>query len=149
MLVLGALLAAHGCSTAPNPDLAGPAYPSALRQGRTLDVQVFRDGPEIRLTNTTARPLGPGRLWLNAWYSREIPAIGVGESVRYELNDFRDQYGAPFRGGGFFAARNPEALVLAQVEPAGAVEAGTEGGEGAGAEAAELLGLIVVGGEAE
>jgi hypothetical protein len=141
MLVIVAALA-QGCSTAPNPDRAGPPYPSALRQGRTLDVQVFRDGPQIRLTNTTARPLGPGRLWLNAWYSREIPAI----------EDFRDQYGAAFRGGGFFAARNPEALVLAQVEPAGAVGAEAVPAEEAGAGAedeVELLGLIVVGGQAE
>lgn len=138
LAAIGALCAAHGCSTAPNPELAGPAYPSALWQGRTLDVQVFRDGPEIRFTNTTPEPLGPGRLWLNAWYSREIPAIGVGESVTYQLKEFRDQYGAQFRGGGFFAAQNPEALVLAQVEPAE-----TESGD------VELLGLIVVGGEAE
>lgn len=123
-----------GCSTVPDESLAGPPYPSGISQGRTLDVQVFREGPEIRFTNTTARPLGPGRLWLNGWYSREIPEIAVGESVKYQLKEFRDQYGAAFKGGGFFAARNPETLVLAQVQPA-------EGGE--------LLGLVVVKGEAD
>jgi len=143
VLVLSAALA-HGCSTAPNPELAGPPYPSALQQGRTLDVQVFRDGPEIRFTNTTARPIGPGRLWLNAWYSREIPAIEVGESVKYQLKEFRDQYGAVFRGGGFFAARNPEGLVLAQVEPGAPAPDSDEQSE-----RPELEGLIVVGGEAE
>lgn len=132
MLTLSAGIAAAGlsiggCAATADPNLAGPEYPAAAMQTRQLDVQVFREDTTVRFTNTSAIPLGPGRLWLNQWYSRDLPEIAVGETVDYSLSEFRDRYGESFRGGGFWASDKPELLAKAQVETA-----------------ADLVGLIVV-----
>src|SRR5690606_1811967 len=72
------------------------------------------------------------RMWLNAWYSREIDGLGVGETLRLPLREFKDQYGDSFRGGGFFAPELPERLALAELQI----------GE-------RMMGVVVVGGEEE
>ncbi len=107
--------------------MEGADYPSALKQSRTLDVQVTRNETEISLTNTTAAPLPPGTMWINAWYAREFPGLAVGESLTLNLRDFKDRFGDQFRAGGFWATDRPDRLALAQLESGG-----------------ELLGLIVV-----
>ncbi len=152
VLGMAAALSLTACAARMDPSRASPPYPSALTQSRTLDVQVFRRANTIWLTNTTATPIGPGRLWLNAWYSRPVEMIGVGETLEMKLSSFYDRHGEPFRGGGgFFAARDPEAIVLAQIvqspaaPPTAAAEADAESAEG-WAPAQELLGLVVVGG---
>ena len=106
-------------------------YPSML-QGEVLDVQVFRIGTRIRLTNTTAKSLPAGTLWLNRWYSQEIDTLAPGGSISLSLKKFEDRFGEPFRAGGFFATRIPDLVFLAQLE--------TED---------ELFGLIVVEDRAE
>lgn len=112
-----AALALAGCATRGTGRIDdGVPYPASKVQGATLDVQVFRDGTDIRFTNTSAAPLGPGRLWLNAWYSRELPPVGVGETIELGLRAFRDRYGQPFRAGGFWAVDPAAPVVLAQVE---------------------------------
>jgi hypothetical protein len=93
-----------------------------------VDIQVFRHGTIIRFTNTTARSFPAGRMWLNQWYSREIPPLGVGEKMQLSLREFKDQYGESFRAGGFFATRRPAKLVLAQLDVDD-----------------ELVGLVVIG----
>ena len=116
------------CSTPRDVSKAGPARPGVERQTGVLDIQVFRDETVIRMTNTTARPLAAGRMWVNDWYSRPFPGLAVGESLELPLSEFRDQNGDAFRAGGFFAADRPDRVVLAQIE--------TDG---------QLLGLVVVG----
>lgn len=101
-----------------------------VKQDRLLNVQVFRDETTITITNTTSDPIAAGRIWANGWYSTEFKGLGVGETVVLNLDEFRDQYGDAFRAGGFFAAKKPERLVLAQIH--------TEG---------QVLGLVVVGGQ--
>lgn len=123
--IAGALAA---CSTPRDVSKAGPPAPLVSRQTTTVDVQVFRDETVIRMTNTTAKPLPKGRMWINNWYSRPFDGLGVGKSVELSLADFHDRYGDAFRAGGFFAADRPDTVVLAQIEA----------GE-------ELIGLIVVG----
>lgn len=112
-----AMLAAglSGCSSGPRAVEYARAYP-ALKQGETLDIQVFRREKRIELTNTTARAFGPSTLWLNAWFSRPIKSLAVGETLDLPLSEFRDENSEAFRGGGFFAAEAPEKLVLAQLE---------------------------------
>ena len=117
-----------GCSTAPDTSKSGPAKPAVAKQTSIVDIQVFRDETVIRMTNTTAKPLGPGRMWINNWFSRSFDGLGVGQTAVLQLNEFRDQYGAAFRAGGFFAADRPDTIVLAQIETGG-----------------ELIGLVVVG----
>ncbi len=117
-LVLLALLSLSGCAPTRDPDLAGPSYPTDKPQTSVLDIQVVRTDSTIRLTNTTARAFGKSRLWINRWYSREIDALGVGESIELDQDSFRDQYGERFRAGGFFATREPQRVELVQLETA-------------------------------
>lgn len=94
----------------------GPVYPAAASRGETLDVHLLRRGTRMRLTNTTAREFSAGTLWLNGWYGRAIPALSVGETLDLSLREFRDEYGTPFRAGGFFAREKPEKVVLAEFQ---------------------------------
>ena len=117
-----------GCAGSAGPIVENERYPQHLRQTQTLDVQVFREGPKIWMTNTSARSFGPVRMWVNEWYSRVLEdGFAIGQTLEMSLYDFEDVYGDSFRGGGFFATERPEKLVLAQLE--------TEDG---------LLGLVVV-----
>ncbi len=126
-------LALTGCSSTPDTvDYARP-FPRELARGETLDIQVFRDNQDIEFTNTTAKSYPAGTLWLNGRYSRPIPGLAVGETLKFRLREFRDQYNDHFREGGFFATEKPDRLVLAQLETT------APGGEPL------MLGLIVVG----
>lgn len=132
LLVVLAGVGIPGCSILGGQENTGfverGVYPANRKQTRTLDIQVARDETVIRFTNTTAHPIPACTMWINAWYSRDVPAIGVGETVRLNLFEFKDQYGEEFRAGGFFATDKPMRLVLAQL----ALEE-------------ELVGLVVVG----
>jgi hypothetical protein len=123
-----------GCVGDVRPEL-GVSYPAEGRQAETLNVQVVREQQtHIVFTNTSARQLGPGRLWVNQAYSKPIGVVGVGETVRLDLRGFRNEFGERFRAGGFFATRTPKDVVLVQMR---------ERGE------ADFTGLVVVRGEAE
>lgn len=89
-------------------------YPLEAVQNETLNIQVFRNGTQIQLTNTSARTLPAGTLWINQWWFQEVPELAPGESLELGLRDFVDRYGQPFRAGGFFATRDPDLVVLAQ-----------------------------------
>jgi hypothetical protein len=125
-----------GCQSAPAPVPYARPYPD-LVQKESLNVQVFRRTQTVELTNTTARSIGPSTLWLNGRFCRPIDGLAIGQSLELPLKDFRDEFFDPFRGGGFFAVEAPERLVLAQLE--------THDVEGKPV----MLGLVVVGGEAE
>jgi len=99
-----------------------------------LDVQLFRDDRAVRLANTTTRPLGPGWLWLNAWYSAPIERIDIGETVVIPLRQFESEHGRPAPSGGFWSGGRPLAVVHAQIETVD-----TETGD------RRFRGLIVVG----
>ncbi|MBN8598543.1 MAG: hypothetical protein J0L78_12805 [Planctomycetes bacterium] len=133
----GVLLAPLGaCTSLPAVDYARP-YPKELPAGQTVDVQVFRRSKTLDFTNTTATPLGPGTIWLNRRFSRPLKdPIGVGQTVSLPLREFRDEFGDPFREGGFWASDIPDALVLCQVEQTPAT--GTEG------EKPVIIGLVTV-----
>lgn len=98
-------------------------YPETLLKGETLDIQVVRGETTLTLTNTTARVFGPSTLWLNAYYSRPLEGLAVGQSLTIPLAEFRNEFGEPFRGGGFFATKRPERMVLAQLEHDGSLHA--------------------------
>lgn len=129
-IVLACLLT--GCATPISVTTDRPEYPDHLERGRTLDVQVARKVTQIELTNTTAESFGPSTLWINMWFSHEIDGLAPGQTLRFNLRQFKDQHGEGFRAGGFFATREPERVVLAELE--------TDEGTGP-----TLLRLIVVG----
>ena len=94
----------------------GPAYPDAMPRGSVAPVQVFREVATLRMTNTTARTFGPGRLWLNQQYSAEVGPFEPGQTLELDLRSFVDEFGDIYRAGGFFAQREPAAVVLAEME---------------------------------
>jgi hypothetical protein len=129
-VVVAALLS--GCA-AERAIVEGTAYPPDVPHGRTLDVQVFRRQTELEFTNTTAASFGPSRVWLNRWASRDITGLAPGEHLVIPLREFRDRYGEPFRGGGFWATQPPDRLGVAELQ--------TTDPEGRPV----MLGLVVVG----
>lgn len=131
LLILAALCLA-ACSATPATRPQARALPHDLTQSRVLDIQVRRDGTRLLLTNTTTEPLPAGTFWINGRYSAPVPPLGVGQSLSLDLRRFRDEFGEPFRAGGFFAAHAPEPVVLAQWEIPR-----PQGGS-------ELLGLIAI-----
>lgn len=100
--------------------IEGVSYPGRSAFTEQLDIQVFREGgTTLAFTNTSARAFGPSRVWLNMWYSREIPGLAVGETVRAHIGTFRDEHGDAMRAGGFFATRAAEPIALAELESEG------------------------------
>ena len=100
----------------------GVAYPHEIAQGEVKDIQVFRRVTRLVMTNTTATPLGPGRVWVNQRFSREVEGLGVGETIVLDLREFRDVFGESFRAGGFFATKEPDHVVLVEYERADALD---------------------------
>jgi hypothetical protein len=92
------------------------SYPRATPSGDVLDIQVFRSGTKLTMTNSTSRSFGPSTLWVNERFSRPIDGFEPGETLTLDLYEFRDQYQDQFRAGGFFATRDPDPVVLVQLE---------------------------------
>ncbi len=111
----------------------GPQYPTITQTG-VVDVQVVQESKRLITTNTSSRDFGPSRVWVNSWYSQEIPGFAIGQRLELSLGDFKDRYGDTFRGGGFFASERPDKVVLVQIE----TPLGGPAGE------RELIGLITV-----
>lgn len=115
-----------GCSAfAPAHDAR--AYPQGVDQSRVVDVQAFRDGTDLVISNTTAERWEPGTIWLNGQFSRGFDGLDIGEVIRVPLGSFRNEQGEAFRAGGFFSTERPDTVVLVQLEQ----------GE-------ELIGVVVV-----
>lgn len=111
---------AGGEGSALDEDASRP-YPAELARAPSLPVQVLRDVTKIRLTNTSARSFGPSTMWLNRRYGRPIEGLAIGETITLEVGGFHDEFGAAFRGGGFFATVDPDPLILAEIESEGTI----------------------------
>ncbi|MEZ6243980.1 MAG: hypothetical protein R3B57_13165 [Phycisphaerales bacterium] len=116
MLALVPTLAACSAFSRSDVDYARP-YPFDAERQDMLDVQVFREGTKLKMTNTTAHAFGPSTLWVNQRFSRPIDAFAPGETITLNLYDFRDQYQDAFRAGGFFATQEPDQVVLVELQP--------------------------------
>lgn len=108
-----------GCASTHQPAGDARAYPAAPARGEVLNIQVFKHPRHVEFTNTTARSFGPCTLWLNGRFSRPIEGIGVGQTVRLPIREFRDEFSESMRPGGFFAIDTPDKLVLAELETEG------------------------------
>lgn len=113
--MLGALAGASGCLRSADFTERAP-YPERLAVLEPSNIQLYREGRSITLSNTTARPFGASTIWLNKWFSRGIESLAIGESVTLSLAEFTDEYGDAFKGGGFFATTAPERIVHAELE---------------------------------
>jgi len=119
LLVLTMMSANAGCALLAHRSAVlteGAAYPTKGKERSAVDVQVAPRGRSIVLTNTSAQPLGPGRLWLNRWYAADLDVVAIGAVVTLPLVQFHDEHGQTPPGGGFFASRAPEKIVSAELE---------------------------------
>jgi len=114
VLALFAVLSA--CSVRPEPTFDGPRFPEAKPRLRTLNVQVEVGDTQIELTNGSAVSLPAGALWLNRWFAADIDGLASGERLVVPLQRFQDENGLPPRAGGFFATRERDHVVLAEIE---------------------------------
>jgi len=117
--VAAAILAAGagvgaGCTPNTRPELGKP-YPTDTPGEFDLDVQVFRNQNRIAITNTSGIVFGEARVWVNAAYSLPIAGLAIGQRIELPLQDFRNEYGQPFRAGGFFATEIPMRVVKAEI----------------------------------
>ncbi len=121
-VVCAPVILAAGCQTWSDVEYARE-FPSNAVIGKTLAIQLIRDGTEIIITNTTANDIPPTTLWLNKWFSRPIDEIKVGETVRFGLREFRDEFSEPFPSGGFWSTGPGDPLVSAHIETGSVFEA--------------------------
>ncbi len=112
-LLLAALLPV-GCAS-PYGEPTRP-FPQQAEQTRIADVQVFRDGAELTLVSASAESFRNVDLWLNQRFLHHVETLPAGGRLTLNLFDFRDAAGERFRGGGFFAAKEPDPVVMAQFE---------------------------------
>lgn len=114
-IALTAALVLGACSHEEVSIVNGPVYP-AIPQTSVENVQVVRHGTTVTMTNTSSKTFENARLWANQWYSHEIALWSPGQTITLEVANFKDKFGTPMKAGGFWAAENPEKLVLMQVE---------------------------------
>jgi hypothetical protein len=91
-------------------------YPAELGQGDTVNVQVTRDGDEMRIVNGTAIDFRDVKLWLNQRYLHRIKKMGPGETINVNMGDFWDVWGGGPNPGGLLRWYDPTPIVLVQAQ---------------------------------
>lgn len=112
-MLLASTLGCAACNTT-RPDLGKP-YPAGTPVAGNLDVHALREVTRLRLTNTSGVTFGPATVWVNAAYSLPIDGLAVNQRLDLPLNEFRNEYGQTFRGGGFFSTELPTNVVKAEI----------------------------------
>lgn len=105
-----------GCHPGYLPERATRAYPDEIGRGRTVDIQVFRDGQTMTLVNATPVSYENVDLWLNRRYVRHVEAIPAGQTVKLSLWEFFDERGERFNAGGLLRTDDPTLLRLAEIQ---------------------------------
>ena len=112
-----------------NPNLASRPYPMELHVQNSIPIQVIRTDQYVDIVNSTADDYNDATLWVNQRYSKELPPLRAGSTMRLNLWYLRDDYGEQFNAGGVWRTDQPTPLVLAELQIA---------------EDADLIGLIVI-----
>jgi len=118
-MALSAALLAAGCNL-PNfdPAKASVPYPFELHTTNVLPIQVFRDGTEIEIVNSTDMEWTDVTIWINQRYACPLAELGPGQRVRMDLFAFRDDIGEQFRAGGLLRTRPASKIELIEIQPA-------------------------------
>ena len=119
MICLAAVLCATivGCSGRRyDPSMATRHYPAELGQGEILDIQAFREGPNLIIVNASLQQFENIDLWLNRRYMHHLDALPAGGTVTLNLNDFWDAWGETPVAGGFFRTDRATPSVLLQFQ---------------------------------
>lgn len=114
VFVFSAALA--GCAMGPAPLIDGPVYPESSGTLGSLDIEVVVGEQEIVLSSGEAQEFGPSTIWLNRWFAAPVEGLARGERLVVPLSEFMNEYGAAPRAGGFFATRERDQIVLAEIE---------------------------------
>jgi hypothetical protein len=99
-----------------NPKLASRPYPMELHRQNSVPIQVIRTDQYIHIVNSTADDYNNATLWVNQRYSKEIPPLLAGETVRINLWHLYDTFGEKFNAGGVWRTDQPTPLVLAELQ---------------------------------
>jgi len=121
--LLAIALALTACAQGPRATFDGPVYPADAPRLETLNVQVYAEDQRLVINSGDARSFGSGEIWLNQWWAAEIDALPRGAEIAIPLSRFRNEFGLAPRGGGFFATRDADDLVLIELR----TEAGLHG----------------------
>lgn len=93
-------------------------YPYEAPALEAAEIQIFRDGPKITVASHTVKSFEDFDLWLNERFVRHIDRLEAGDLLELRLNEFINEHGEPFKGGGFFGASEPDPIVKAEIEMA-------------------------------
>ena len=108
-----------GCERARyNPDMATRPYPYDLHRAESINVQVFRDGPNIDVINATTRSFQDFDLWINQRFVQRIDALPAGQIVRLSLWDFYDVRGETLVAGGLLRTDPATPVKLVEIQTA-------------------------------
>ena len=98
------------------PSLATRPYPVQLDQDRIVDVQMFRDGGNLIVTNASPQSFIDFDVWVNRRYMMHIDRLNAGETRTFWFGDFFDMWGESPVAGGFFRTEAPTPIVLVQIQ---------------------------------
>ena len=116
-IALCAPLLAAGCAhTMYDPVRASPAYPQDLHRPTSVGIQVFREGPELEIVNSTANTYRDVAIWINQRFMRPLETRPAGATVRLSLWDFWDVRGDRFAAGGFWRVVEPTPVRLVELQ---------------------------------
>ena len=99
-----------------DPNRASQPYPKHLHRSESVDIQVFRDGPELEIVNSTARTYRDVDIWINQRFTRHLRTLPAGATVRLSLWDFWDARGDRLSAGGFWRTEEPTPVRLVQLQ---------------------------------
>ncbi len=121
LITMGLMGMTVACGTSPEPldrhrvgPLVQARYPQSV-PADDLDIVVVRDGPELVLTNRTARAFGQVVMWVNQQYVGIVDKIDIGAETRVPLSHLVDRHGEPFPLGGPLTPDKTRPVVLAEL----------------------------------
>ena len=131
LILLGLSLAA--CQNpSGNPALATKPYPMELHESDSVSIQVHRSDEFLEIVNSTAVDYENPTLWINQQFSKELPSIPAGSTLKVNLWSLRDSYGEQFNAGGILRTDEPTPVIIAELQTG---------------ETSSLVGLVVIGQE--
>ena len=99
-----------------NPKLASRPYPMELHVQNSVPIQVIRTDQFIDIVNSTADDYNNATLWVNQRYSKELPPLRAGATMRINLWYLYDNFGENFNAGGVWRTDEPTPLVIAELQ---------------------------------
>ncbi len=100
------------------PESATRPYPRELHTTNVVDIQVFRDGSDIELINSTSMSYQDFDLWVNQRYLKRVESLPAGKRLTISLWDFFDVRGERMNAGGLFRTTEPTPVRMVEIQQA-------------------------------